>query len=408
MWHPASWRDLEALLGATETHSLDFKREIGSNEELAKDIAAMTVDGGVLVYGVDEDKETCVATDIVPFAIAGVEEKLQQVAGTRVSPQPDIQVHAVGSPDDPALGCAVVVIAPSGLAPHQANKRFPYRRGTTTDYLEEREIERLYRQRQDLSRTPAAADELIDAGFATVFDGFEIPDGVGVVQLVVRPAASDSGHPAGAWQGPVLLEASRSAVQRQGPRMGNSTLVRSFSDLSGWQALGVDGWWASNTDIRVKRTAPDIAPNMLIGACLTYPATLSFHHLLGLKHVRSPGSTELRSAREVDLTYEVVGQLAISGEYFSEVPGGGHLLVALRLARFDGARSQMTIGSSNVGDLEAMKLAGAPSTITQATRTSAAQLREAPEEIARVLIERWLPAFYVDDRNLFRWVIPPE
>jgi hypothetical protein len=82
------------------------------------------------------------------------------------------------------------------------------------------------------------------------------------------------------------------------------------------------------------------------------------------------------------------------------------VLVALRLAHFDGARSQMTIGSGRVGDLEEMKLAGAPGTITQATWTSAAELREAPEEIARVLIERWLPAFYVDDRNLFRRGMP--
>jgi len=26
--------------------------------------------------------------------------------------------------------------------------------------------------------------------------------------------------------------------------------------------------------------------------------------------------------------------------------------------------------------------------------------------VARQLIERWLPAFYTDDRDLFSWVVP--
>jgi hypothetical protein len=77
MWHPDIWTDLEGLLGESETPALDFKRTIGSNEELAKDIAAMTANGGLLVYGVDEDESTCAATDLLPFPIAaGVEEKL--------------------------------------------------------------------------------------------------------------------------------------------------------------------------------------------------------------------------------------------------------------------------------------------------------------------------------------------
>jgi hypothetical protein len=52
-----------------------------NNEETAKDIAAMTVNEGVLLYGVNENRRTRVATDIATVSLAGVEEKLRLVAG---------------------------------------------------------------------------------------------------------------------------------------------------------------------------------------------------------------------------------------------------------------------------------------------------------------------------------------
>jgi len=59
MWRPTEWSEIEALIGyAEETAGLDFKRELPSNGELAKDVAAMTVNGGIVVIGVDEDRDT--------------------------------------------------------------------------------------------------------------------------------------------------------------------------------------------------------------------------------------------------------------------------------------------------------------------------------------------------------------
>jgi hypothetical protein len=408
MWHPTTWKELEGLLGEPESSSLDFKRQVGKNEEIAKDIAAMTVNGGVLLYGVDEDKETCVATALLPVPIAGVEEKLRQVSGTRISPSPDIQVHVIANPSDEANGVVAVAIPASALAPHQANGRFPCRRGTTTDYLEEREIARLYRQRQELSGPAPEPGALLESDFVSILDGFEINDGTGVLYLVIRPAARDVSHPAGAWQQDALKAAVRAAIQRQAPRVGNSTVIKSFPALANWQPNGTDGWSASNAGISAARIAPQASTATLIAACLTYPACLSYQLLLGLRVATNGPHGDLRSAREVDLLYELVGLLAITGEYFSEVAGGAHLLAELRLERFHDARSQMTMGSGPTGDLEAAKKPGAPDTITQTARTSAAELRETPERIARLLIERWLPAFYTDDRDLFKWVVPPE
>lgn len=50
MWHPRTWSDIEALKGqAEESSTLDFKKDLGSSSEIAKDLAAMALNGGVLV-----------------------------------------------------------------------------------------------------------------------------------------------------------------------------------------------------------------------------------------------------------------------------------------------------------------------------------------------------------------------
>ena len=72
MWTPRSWDDITAMIGvAEEAGGLDFKRTVGGNAEVAKDIAAMTVNGGVLVYGIDEDPATGLASQIVKQPLKG-------------------------------------------------------------------------------------------------------------------------------------------------------------------------------------------------------------------------------------------------------------------------------------------------------------------------------------------------
>jgi hypothetical protein len=52
MWAQRSWDEVTALVGsAEESSSLDFKGALSNNVEMAKDVAAMTVNGGVLVSG---------------------------------------------------------------------------------------------------------------------------------------------------------------------------------------------------------------------------------------------------------------------------------------------------------------------------------------------------------------------
>lgn len=62
-WLPLTLDELSSALRdgvLVESHLVDFKREIaagqGANRDLAKDLAAFSVDGGTLFIGVDEDR----------------------------------------------------------------------------------------------------------------------------------------------------------------------------------------------------------------------------------------------------------------------------------------------------------------------------------------------------------------
>lgn len=111
MWYPSTWNEVEALIGdAEETVTLDFKRELTSNSETAKDIGAMTVSGGIIVYGIDEEKNAGAASAITSFPLSGVEEKLRHVAGSLIAPTPHFDVYSIANPDDDRVGVVVVAV----------------------------------------------------------------------------------------------------------------------------------------------------------------------------------------------------------------------------------------------------------------------------------------------------------
>jgi hypothetical protein len=403
MWRPETWNEIEALKGqAEETPILDFKRQITKNPETAKDIAAMTVNGGVIIYGVDEDKASRTASEITPFKLAGQEEKIRQVAGSLIVPTPDFDVEPLASPDDETTGVIVVVVRPSALAPHQVGGRYPCRRGTTTDSLEEAEVQRLYRQRRLLSGSPTDVEDLLEEFRQAPGTPLPLDDiDVGAFSLVVRTASNDVTHPAGAWQQGALKAAVSAAAQRQAGRLANSSLVRgAWNAITDWEPLEVDGWFANQP-----RDPLSGSTDKHFSATLTYPARLSFLAQYALTVPDGQGGTSYKVAREDELAYELIALLAMAGEYFSEVDGGGHLLTAIWLRGFNGAESQVARQRRWSGGLPS-----APDGVKSDARVSAIALRDEPERVARRLIERWLPAFYRDvedpPRDLFELIVP--
>jgi hypothetical protein len=116
-----------------ESPELDFKRDPpGDPGQVAKDIAAMSANGGVLLYGVDEDRDRGVAAALRPIPRKGTEERLRLIASTRISPALSIETAFIECPGEPGTGVSVVTVPPSANAPHYAGGRFPVRSGGTT------------------------------------------------------------------------------------------------------------------------------------------------------------------------------------------------------------------------------------------------------------------------------------
>lgn len=143
--------DLESLAQnglLEETHWLDLKRELGTgnsaNKELAKDIAAFALDGGTILIGVDEDTSP---PRLWPVPLAGLPERIEQVARMRVDEAVQIRTVVIESADTPGHGYVVVHVPQSVRAPHMADGRYYGRGDKTNRVLPNTEVVRLLDRR---------------------------------------------------------------------------------------------------------------------------------------------------------------------------------------------------------------------------------------------------------------------
>lgn len=160
------------LIGLRETVDLDFKRCYEPGEKgadgLCSDVAAMANSGGgVVVLGVDEDKNA-EASALAPVAVNDKEERrMRELVSARVYPFPDWNVYPVRLASDPTQGFYVLAAAASDLRPHavKRNHAFAYlvRDGAKNRYLSEHEIANAYRNRFSLVQSRIQRlDELSD------------------------------------------------------------------------------------------------------------------------------------------------------------------------------------------------------------------------------------------------------
>ena len=168
MWIPDSTAEIERAATARElqeTASFDAKKALpvtGRNESLAVDVAAMSTDGGVLLYGVEEDRSGQPVTPS-PIALAGAKGRVDQIVQTSIAEPPHIEIREYPTDADPSVGYLLLVIPQSARSPHQVtvggNLRFYGRGATGNRVLTEGEIARLYERRRAWERN---AGELLD------------------------------------------------------------------------------------------------------------------------------------------------------------------------------------------------------------------------------------------------------
>lgn len=174
------WCELKEMATPAGTAKKD------ANLEMARDLASLSVDGGLLIYGVrDKDFE------VVGCDTAGLADRIAQVTATRIHPplSPTIQ-PALGHPDDDSLAVLVVQVPPSPLAPHMVDGSYWGRSSNGKRKLDDAEVRRLLLQRDRgedafLSRLTGmeTRDPLVD-----YIEGH--PTGNGHIYLVAEPCVT--------------------------------------------------------------------------------------------------------------------------------------------------------------------------------------------------------------------------
>lgn len=156
MWIPKNEAELLTRLqqgDLFESATFDVKREPHKKPfELAKDVAAMANDGGVLLLGVEEAVNDGPVTIKKPFSLDGQAVRLYSITRSWLQEPPTVEIHTITKGDDPAQGYLVVEIPMSLRAPHMVIRgedegRFYGRNGTQNVILTEGEVARLYARR---------------------------------------------------------------------------------------------------------------------------------------------------------------------------------------------------------------------------------------------------------------------
>jgi Putative DNA-binding domain len=126
-WTPKAWSDVvDAAAGGLldESHWVDLKQGFPAgkrthNTELAQDLASLAVDGGLLVVGIEDHNSH--AGKVCGVELAGLADRVDQVARDKVRPSLVVRSHEVPDPNRPGWGCLLVHVPPSPLAPHMVD-----------------------------------------------------------------------------------------------------------------------------------------------------------------------------------------------------------------------------------------------------------------------------------------------
>lgn len=157
MWIPKSEEEIEKVVNSDvleETAILDAKVALPSkNIDIAKDIAAMSNDGGVIIYGIGEDENKRLKI-LSPFVLEGQPERISSIAQTSIAEPPRFHIHTIPAKEDISKGYIVIVIPPSERAPHMVivsgDHRYYGRNAKGNVILSEAEVSRLYERRNRL------------------------------------------------------------------------------------------------------------------------------------------------------------------------------------------------------------------------------------------------------------------
>jgi len=194
MWIPKSEKEIQKAVDSDaleETSIFDAKMTLPSkNSEIAKDIAAMSNDGGVIIYGIGEDENGRLKI-LSPVVLEGQPERISSVAQTSIAEPPRFHIQTIPTKDDTAKGFIVVIIPPSERAPHMVivngDHRYYGRNAKGNVLLSEAEVSRLYERR---NRLEVDLKELIEKEIKIA--PYPPNSRFGYLHMFIRPAFEQS------------------------------------------------------------------------------------------------------------------------------------------------------------------------------------------------------------------------
>ncbi|MCZ2849023.1 AlbA family DNA-binding domain-containing protein [Modestobacter sp. VKM Ac-2978] len=190
-----TWDDVVAAAAAgvlDENHWVELKQAVPAankpaNLELARDLASLSVDGGVFIVGVEDAGGAAGA--VVGTPLEGLRTRITQVASMRIDPPLSVAFDVFPKPGDPDVGVLVVSVPASEGAPHQVDQRYWGRNDQGKRALGNDEVRRLLADRQ--ARSDGFVDRLREVSVR--LDGENLSDR-GRLFLLLEPGA-ESGQP---------------------------------------------------------------------------------------------------------------------------------------------------------------------------------------------------------------------
>lgn len=156
-WSPQSWDDLKMAATAgllNETDWVELKKDVPasspeSNLELARDLASLAIEGGVLVIGVVDRQGK--AGDIVGVEnVEALADRVEKVARSTVHPPLSLRPVRLVDPADEQhrRGCLLVAVPSSPDAPHMVDGHYWGRSSAGKVVLPDGQVRRLLDERQ--------------------------------------------------------------------------------------------------------------------------------------------------------------------------------------------------------------------------------------------------------------------
>jgi hypothetical protein len=240
-----------------EGHTLELKRELAAgtaaNKELARDLGQFTIDGGVLIIGVDEGDATT-PPSLTPVDLAGLPERIELVAANRVDPPLHVRVQTILAAGQPGKGYVLVIVPPTPSKIHMVDGRYWGRSDRTRYPLTDAEVQRYHQlvlkgqqDAADLLDAEVGRDPAAEAGLTAHAHLFGIAQPVGARSDLLERVVGGSGPPG--WHGFLYdLVGGAAAGRPLGPIW--SPDIKNLSEPT----RRADGWALSSPSIRPGRT----------------------------------------------------------------------------------------------------------------------------------------------------------